>query len=148
MSIVATRLARRDAPLLDAGIPEEQRGVDGLVVPRHDALAPPPVLAQQEAVVGVDDQHRVVPHVVLVHEVQDATERAVAHRDEREVLGADGVDGRVRLDDAPVGGPVVDPLVVPVRIQLAVPLVAEEGLVRVERLDLQEPVLLRRRWSR
>ena len=59
-------------------------GVVGLQV-----LAPPVVLGQQKAVVGRQEQHRVLPHVVPVEVVEQLAEVVIAGRHQRRVVGAD-----------------------------------------------------------
>ena len=78
--MVVVRL-RRLAPATPArGVPGEERDVGRFVVPGHAHLAPPVVLAEQEAVVGDDEKHRVAPHVVGVHEVDHRAKVVVALR--------------------------------------------------------------------
>ena len=127
----------------DAGarVPDEERNVRGLVVPRHARLAPPVVFAEQEAVVGDHEQHGVLPHVVPVHEVDHGAEVVVALGQQGCVLIAQ-VLHRVGI----LGNPfVVRPVEVrPVKLVVVsiLPLLQrEEGLVRVERLYLQVPVV-------
>ena len=67
--------------------------MDGLLEERGSVLAPPIVLAEQEAVVGADDEHRVVPHVVLVQGGDDPAERAIAHGEQRGIQGTNVGDG-------------------------------------------------------
>ncbi len=92
--------------------------------------------------VGVDDQHGVVPQLEFVHGVQDAAQRGVAHRQQGGVLQASVFDLLGGLQDLLVVGPVEVRAGVVVRVELLVAGVAEEGLVRVEGLDLQEPAVL------
>ena len=91
--------------------------------------------------IGVHQQQGVVPHVVLVHEVQHPSQRPVAHRDERLVLVAGVLDLVLGLRDLRVGRPVELGALVAMRVEPAVLLVREERLVRVEALDLQEPLV-------
>ncbi len=64
------------------------------------------MLAEQEAVVGDDEQHGVAPHVVLVHEVDHAAEVVVALGEERGVLITQVLDGVGILRDPFVLRPV------------------------------------------
>lgn len=121
---------------------DEERGVDQLVVPGCDDLRPPPLLAQQIAVVGADDQQRVVPQPVLVHRVEHPAERVVAHGEQRRVLVTGVLLLLLGLGDPVVVGPVEVRSFVVVRVKLLVVVLGEEGFVRVERLDLDEPVVL------
>lgn len=110
---------------------------------RGSVLAPPIVFTEQEAVVGADDEHRVVPHVVLIHGGDDPAERAIAHGEQRGIQRTDMGHGLGGFADSDVVGPIQFGtvigrvcLVVPLVVELAVVLVGEEGLVRVEGLDL------------
>jgi len=92
--------------------------------------------------VGVDDQQGVLPEVQFIHQRQDTPKLRVAHAVQRGAFAAEVLDLFRRLGDAPVAGPVeVRPAVV-VRVELLVLLRREVGLVRVERFDGQEPVVL------
>lgn len=124
-----------------ARVPQEERRVDELVVPGQERLGPPAVLAQQVSVIGVDDQQGVVPQAVLVHRVEHASEGVVAHRNERGVLAAGRGDLGVALGDLRVRRPVEVRIVLALRprIAVAVGVVGEERLVRIEQFELQHP---------
>ena len=97
------------AALVPAGaarIPDKERAVGDLAVKGLDALGPPVVLAEQKAVVGVDDEHGVVPEVVLVHQVEDLAQPGVAHAERGGVFHAHVLDLLGRFLDRAVGRPV------------------------------------------
>ena len=93
--------------------------------------------------VGADDEHRVLPQVVAVEGVEHAAQARVALGEQGGVVAAGLVELRARVKVLAVAGPVEQRgvgLAVGVGEQ-ALPLrVAKEGLVRVEELDLQQPV--------
>ena len=124
-----------------ARVMDEQRDVDDLLVEVHPVLGPEIVLAEQEAVVGGDDQGGVLPQVVLVEIVEQLAQQEVAQRDHRVVVGAQLLAFVWQLVDAAIARPVAD---------RAVPAGVEgpseagrrrERLMRIEGLDLQQPVV-------
>ena len=141
-SMVWVSAERRRARLVGEGrVVDEERDVADLLVERHPVLGPPVVLAEQEAVVGGEDEGGVLPQVVCVEVVEDAAEDLVAVGEEREVVGAELVDLGLRLGDALVARPVEDRAVVVGGELRLVAVGREEGLVRVEGLDLEQPVV-------
>ena len=56
------------------------------------ALGPLAMLSQQEAMVRIDDQERVLPQVIPVHCVQDPAQVSVAHGKQRRVFPPHMVD--------------------------------------------------------
>ena len=79
-------------PPTDARIPDEERRVRHFVVEGLHHLGPPVMLAQQEAMIGADDEHGVVPQVQLVHQIEDLAQIFVAHAQQRCVFEADMLD--------------------------------------------------------
>ena len=86
--------------------PDKERRVHDLVVERHHGFAPPAVLAKKEAVVGVDDEHGVVPKLVLVHLVEHFAKVGVAHGDEGSIEAVHVSDRIIVLKHGVVGRPV------------------------------------------
>ncbi len=122
-------------------IVHEQRNVHDLLVHVHPVLRPEVVLAEQEAVVGGDHQRRVLPHVVLVEVVEQLAQQEVAHRDDGVVVGAQLLALGRQFVDAAVARPVAD-RAVPARLERLLEARRRiERLVRIEGLDLQEPVV-------
>ena len=64
---------------LYTGCRNHQRDVENLVVRCHVVFRHVAVLAEMIAVVGGKHQHRVLPHVVLVHHIENFTEVTVSH---------------------------------------------------------------------
>ena len=112
------------------------------VVEGLDALGPPVVLAQQEAVVGADDEERVLPEIEFVHQVEDFAQVGVAHADRRGVFVTGVLDLLRRLGDFVVAGPVEVGAVVVVGVEVLVLLLGEVRLVRIEGFDVEEPVVV------
>jgi hypothetical protein len=120
---------------------EEQRDVRHLVEARHPALAPPVVLAKQEAVVGGEEEGRVRPQSMRVETIQEAPKLGVAQGHYGAVVGPQLGALVRRLRHALVWRPVEDGTGVVGRILRPVRRRRVERLVGIERLDLQEPVL-------
>ena len=92
--------------------------------------------------VGVDDEHRVLPQVELVHQIENASQLVVAHGVQRGILHAQVIHFLVGLGHAGVWGPVEMPSAVIVGIQILVFLMRKKGFVRVEGFYMQKPVIL------
>ena len=135
--------ALRRSPRFDCvvRVPDHQRDVRDLLVVGHAVLRPPVVLGQQEAVVGGEHQRRVAPQVVGVEVGEQATEVVVAHGDDGGIIGADLGDLLLRLRHALVDRPVQHLAVPAGLVGLLEALGRVERLVRIEGLDLQEPVV-------
>ena len=67
---------------------EIEREMYQFVIRRRKILAEPFVLAQQEAVVGVDNEDRILPHIVRIHEVQNQPEVHIAHCHQSRILSS------------------------------------------------------------
>ena len=94
------------------------------------------------SVVGVDDEHGVIPQFILVHGVQHLSQIVVAHGHQRTVAVPAVLCLLRRLRHFRVWRPVkFFPGVIRIRKQLAEPFGGEEGLVGIEGLDLQKPVV-------
>ena len=78
---------------------------------------------------------------LAIHEVEQAAQILVAHRDQGGVVGAQFRDLVGPVDHLPVARPVEDRPAVVGRVVLAEALGREERLVRVEGLEMQEPVV-------
>ncbi len=130
------------ATFFRTGIPYKQRRMRDLVVEWHRALRPPAMLAEKESVVGVDDEHRVVPHIQLIHEIEHATEVVVAHAVKRCTFVAHVFDFFRGFINLLILRPIeVLPLVC-VRVEFLVFLVGEKWFVWIECLNMQEPVVI------
>ena len=140
MSIDWVSRSTRSAPRV-ARVVDEERDVDDLLVHRHPVLRPEVVLAEQEPVVGRDDQRGVLPHVVPVEVVEDLAEQVVAERHEGLVVRPEL--GRLlrQLVHPPVAGPVADGAVPAGAERLLEAVGRIERLMRVEGLDLEKPVV-------
>ena len=122
-------------------IPYEKRRICEFVVAGHHGFCPPILFTEHETVVGVDDQQRVLPQIVLVEEVDHPPQVAVAHREERRITLARMFDDLLALRNRCIGWPIEVRTVVVVLIQGAEGIRRIERLVRIEGLDLQEPVI-------
>ena len=68
------RIAAAARQMAQRRVVHQLRDVRHLVVAGHEDLGPPVVFAQQETVVGGDDERRVLPHRMGVHVVHQAPE--------------------------------------------------------------------------
>ena len=55
----------------------EQRDVHDLLVHVHPVLGPEIMLAEQEAMIGADDQRRVLPKVMLIEIVEQLAQQEI-----------------------------------------------------------------------
>jgi hypothetical protein len=120
---------------------DDQRDARDLVVDRHRVLHPVLVLAQHRAVVGGQHDDGVAPEIERVHLVPELAEPVVGHRQQRRVALADVLDRLGAVFAFPVVGPVVERAVPGVAVELEVLRDDVERLVRVEELELEEPVV-------
>ena len=143
-SIVWVSELRRSPDLFaKSGVMEEQRDVRDLVIAGHAKLGPPVVLAEQEAVVRRNQERGVLPQVAGVEVVQQPAHLSIAKGDDGAVVRAQ-LGAFVRsLGDPRVGRPVENRAAIVRRVVIAEAGRGEERLVRIERLDLEQPVLCR-----
>ena len=99
------------------------------------------MLAEKEAVIGRDDERSVAPKIVCVEIVEKLSHQKIAKRDDGVVVGAQLLAFLWQLVDAAVARPVADRPIPAGPEFLAKSLGRGERLMRVERLDLQEPVV-------
>ena len=60
------------------GIPEEERSMYQFLIIRHRALTPPGMFPVEKTVVGVYDQHGILPQIMPVHEIQHTAQTLIA----------------------------------------------------------------------
>ncbi len=123
------------------GMPDHQGDMRYLLIVGHPVLGPPLVFAKQIAVVCRQDHRRVLPGIVGIHPVKQSPKMVVAHRHQRGVIGPDfgNLLGRVRA--FLIERPIQDWALVARRELLLVLVRRVEGFMRIEALDLQEPVV-------
>ena len=94
------------------------------------------MFSEQKSVIGGDDQHGVVPQIMLVHCIEDLAEVGVTHTDECGVFVPHVVHLVSWVIDSSIGGPVKMRTVIFVGIEVLIRLLSKKWLVRIERLDL------------
>ena len=99
------------------------------------------MLRQHGPVIRGEHDQRVVPQPQVVERVEYPAHPVVRHREQSGVALPDVLDGFRGFVDLVVAGPVVERSVVIVAVHGAVFFGAIEGLVGIEDLDLQEPVV-------
>ena len=99
------------------------------------------MLAQQETVVGCDNQRSVVPETLLVEVIQGLAEQKVAQTQKGEIICTQLVDFILRFGDALVARPIENRSVVVHLEGLTEPFRREERLMGVESFDLKKPVV-------
>jgi hypothetical protein len=99
------------------------------------------MLAEQEPVVGIDDKHRVLPEIVTIHIVQHLADIGVHHRQQRHIIFLDHAFPLRAFGHEIVRRPAVElrGIVNPVHPQIFFR--HEKRLMRIETLQLQEPVI-------
>ena len=113
-----------------------------LFVVEHVILGPVAVFAKKVSVVGGENENGIIPQVEFIHLVEELAEPDVGHRQSAGVTFADVLNGGFVLANGGVVGPVEVITTVPVvAVEVAVFFWAGEGLVRVEALDVQVPVV-------
>ena len=112
-----------------------------LLVEVHAVLGPEVVLAEKEPVVGRDDERRVLPDIMLVEIIDQLPKEEIAHRDDGVVVGPQLLAFLRQLVDAAIARPVADrPFPAGVE-RLLEARGRMERLVRIESLDLEQPVV-------
>ena len=92
--------------------------------------------------VGTDDQHRIAPEIVTVHQVKDAAQIAIAHGHQGTIAAAN-MFYRLRALLHLAARPVVVRPVPRIFIQREVFFGGVKRFMRIEGFDLQQPVILR-----
>jgi len=86
-------------------------------------------------------EHGILPHFVAIHEIEDVAQAVVTLRHEGSIV-ASGLVALLRcFGDGAVSGPIEDRAVVIGRVQILVAEIADKWFMRVETLQLQEPVV-------
>ena len=99
------------------------------------------MLAEKEAVVGGDHERRILPEVVGVEIVEQLAQQEVAQRDDGVVVGPQLLALLGQLVHPAIAWPVADRPVPAGLERLAEARRGLKRLVRVEGLDLQQPVV-------
>ncbi len=120
---------------------QEQRDMCDLLIEVHPVLCPEIMLAEQEAMIGGDHQRGVAPEIVPVEIVEQLAQQEVAQRHDGVVVGPQLLALFRQLVDAAVARPVADRAVPAGPERLPESRRGMEGLVRIEGLHLQHPVI-------
>ncbi len=122
---------------------DDQWNAGDLVIDRHAVLHPVLVLAEHAAMIGGQDDNRILPGIELVELVPESAEPVVGHRQQGGVAITDMRDRRRAVGAHTVIRPVVEGAVPGVAVELQILGHDIEGFVRIEQLELQQPMIAR-----
>ena len=92
--------------------------------------------------IGIDNQHGVLPHLIFVHHIKHFSQIMVTHRQNSRVFMDTVLDLLRSLPQLVIGWPVEDRPLITVTVKLFVVFQTVKWLMRVKRLQLQKPVVL------
>ena len=92
--------------------------------------------------IGIDNQHGIIPHLILVHHIKHFSQIMVTHRQNSRVFMNTVLDLLRSLLQLVIGRPVKDRPLITVTIKFFVVFQTVKRFMRVKRLQLQKPVIL------
>jgi len=120
---------------------DHEGDVPDLGIDWHEELHPILPLAEHGAVVGGEDDERVVPQAEFLELLKKASAPMVGHRQERGVTFADMFHRFRRFLDHVVVWPIEERAVPCVMVKIAIFLRAMERFVRIEEFNLEKPIV-------